>query len=220
METEIMEILETAAITVSGFLIKKYVFLEPDMEAKRQRIFYWISFFLISIVFFVFGKDSATLAAILLIGLNICLSRKKHRLYGLLMMIPFLGIINGLLVPVLLVPPYLLSLSAQETVTYQFVIYGVLFVLLVLFYVRGKEWRNWFHENMWHRSLRRSEKWLLWIIGILMLFFSKEVAMLLVTDGGNVQAVIGTYEHRLASFIGISSIAAFIMTITIIVLIV
>ena len=35
METEILEILETAAITISGFLIKKYVFLEPDMEAKK-----------------------------------------------------------------------------------------------------------------------------------------------------------------------------------------
>ena len=45
METEILEILETAAITISGFLIKKYVFLEPDMEAKKQRFFYLISFF-------------------------------------------------------------------------------------------------------------------------------------------------------------------------------
>lgn len=36
METELMEILETAAIAVSGFLIKRYVFLEPDMEAGKQ----------------------------------------------------------------------------------------------------------------------------------------------------------------------------------------
>ena len=34
METVILEILETAAITVRGFLIKKYVFLESDMEAE------------------------------------------------------------------------------------------------------------------------------------------------------------------------------------------
>lgn len=40
METEILEILETAAIVVSGFMIKKYVFLEPDMETKKQRFFY------------------------------------------------------------------------------------------------------------------------------------------------------------------------------------
>jgi len=42
---EILNILETAAIAVSGFLIKKYVFLEPDMEEKKQRAFYVVSFF-------------------------------------------------------------------------------------------------------------------------------------------------------------------------------
>lgn len=44
METEILEILEVVAIAVSGFMIKKYVFLEPDMEAGKQRIFYCVSF--------------------------------------------------------------------------------------------------------------------------------------------------------------------------------
>ena len=32
--------------------------------------------------------------------------------------------------------------------------------------MKGKSWRSWFHENMQHRSLRRTEKYLLWIIGI------------------------------------------------------
>lgn len=96
METVILEILETAAITVSGFLIKKYVFLEPDMEAKKQHYFYLVSFFLIGIVFLAFGKDAATIAALLMIGFNTCLGRKKYRLCGLFLMIPFTGIINGL----------------------------------------------------------------------------------------------------------------------------
>ncbi|MEZ3445056.1 MAG: hypothetical protein K1W30_07990 [Lachnospiraceae bacterium] len=39
---------------------------------------------------------------------------------GLLQMLPFPGIINGLLVPTMLVPPYFFALSAQETVVYQF----------------------------------------------------------------------------------------------------
>ncbi len=33
-------------------------------------------------------------------------------------MLPFPGIINGLLVPTLLVPPYFFALSAQETLVY------------------------------------------------------------------------------------------------------
>lgn len=219
METVIIEILETMAIAASGFLIKKYVFLEPDMDVGKQRIFYWFSFFVICGMFFAFGKDAATMAVLLLIGFNICLGRKEHRLRGLFLMIPFPGIINGLLVPLLRVPPYLLSLSVKKTVVYQFMIYGVLFLLLLLFYVKGQKWRSWFRENMQHRSLRKSEKYLLWMIGILMLFFSNEVEMQIGTDKLEMLEAGRNYGHRLASFIGISSIAAFIMTVTIVVLI-
>ncbi len=219
METKILEILETAAITVSGFLIKKYVFLEPDMEAKKQRLFYLVSFLLIGIVFWTLGKDAATMAALFMIGLNICLGRKKHRLGGLLQMLPFPGIINGLLVPTLLVPPYFFALSAQETSVYQFIFYGVLSILLLLFYVKGKSWRSWFQDNMRHRSLRRSEKYLLWIIGILMLLFSNHTTMQITLDSGNVRAADSIYGRGLAPFIGITSVSGFVMTITIIVLI-
>ena len=219
MDTEIIGILETAAIASSSFLVKKYVFLEPDMETKKQRIFYGISFFFIVSVFLAFGKDAASMAVMFLIGLNICLGRKKHRLRGLLLMIPFLGIINGLLITIMLIPPYLLSLSVQETVIYQVMVYGVLFLLLILFYVKGGQWRIWFHENMKHRSLRKSEKYLLWMVGILMMFFSNSEVMQIVRDRGNLQAADSSYGHEIMSFIGISSMAAFIMTITIVVLI-
>ncbi|MCM1326644.1 MAG: HD domain-containing protein, partial [Lachnoclostridium sp.] len=221
MVTTILEILETAAVTVSGFLIKKYVFLEPDMEEKKQRIFYCASFLLIGIVFLALGKDAATIAALFLIGLNACLSRKQHRLYGLLLVIPFMGIINGLFVPVLIVPPYFLALSEQEICVYRFILYGVLAMLLLLFYVKGKSWRNWFRENTQRRSLRKSEKYLLWLIGILLMFFSNtdSAAMQIVAGGNNVQTADSMYGRDLVSFIGIASISAFVMTITIIMLI-
>lgn len=219
MAAELLEILETAAIAISGFLIKKYVFLEPDMEAGKQRIFYVLSFIVIGVVFFVFGKDAASLAALFMIGLNICLGRKKHRLWGMVLIIPFSGIINGLLVPVLLVPLYLFAMSAQEMLLYQFALYGVLTMLLILFYVKGRNWRSWFRENMQHRSLQKSEKYLLWVIGILMLFFSNQMAMQITQDGGNVRAADGMYGRGLAPFIGIASVSGFVMTVTIIVLI-
>lgn len=219
MEAVIINILEIATITIGGFLIKKYVFLEPDMEIKKQRIFYWITLFVTGAVFLILGKDAAAISALILIGLNSCLGRKKHRLGGLVMMIPFPGIINGLSVPILLVPPYLLSMPKHAVLTYQFIVYGLLFLLLILFYVKGKTWRNWFQDNIQHRNLRKSEKYLLWITGLLMLFFSNEIAVQTGTGSLEMLAVNKIYEHRLVSFIGISSIAAFVMTITIIVLI-
>ena len=220
MATDVLEILETATIAISGFLIKKYVFLEPDMEDKKQRIFYLLSVFLIGITFFVLRKDAAIMVTLFLIGLNICLGREKHRLQGLLLMIPFPGIIDGLLIPILLVPPYLFALPAQETKIYQFAAYGVLFVLLILFCVKGRNWRSWFRENMQHRSLRKSEKYLLWVVGILMLFFSNSAAIQITVYNKNEQGANLIYNRGLVSFIGISSVSAFIMTLTIVVLII
>lgn len=220
MESQLIAVLETTAIVVSGFLIKKYVFLEPDMAGGVQRRFYLLSFLVTGIVFLLFGKDAASMAALFMIGLNICLGRKEKRLWGLLLMIPFPGIINGLLVPALLVPPYLLALPARETRIYQLVIYGALLVLLFLFYVKGKNWRSWFSENMQHRSLRKSEKYLLWVIGILMLLFANSTTMQITVDSNNVRAADIMYGRALAPFIGITSVSAFVMTITIIVLIV
>lgn len=220
MATVLLEVLETATITISGFLIKKYVFLEPDMEAEKQRFFYLLSFFAIGLVFLIFGKDAANMAALLMIGLNICLGRKKHKLLGLVSMIPFPGIINGLLVPILLVPPYLFALPLQGTRIYQFALYGGLAALLILFYGKGKSWRGWFQENMQQRSLRKSEKYLLWVIGILMLLFANHTTMQITMDSGNVRAADRIYGRGLAPFIGITSASALVMTITIIVLIV
>lgn len=137
MQTIRLEILEIATISVSGFLIKKYVFLEPDMEEKKQRVFYYASFFLIAIAFLAFRKDTASIAALFMIGINICLGRKEHRLQGLFSMIPFLGIINGLLIPLLRVPPYLFAMPEQEITVYQLIVYGILSVLLLIFYQGG-----------------------------------------------------------------------------------
>ena len=139
--------------------------------------------------------------------------------FRLLASLPYMSIINGLLVPTMLVPSYFFALSAQETVIYQFILYWVLSMLLLLFYMKGKSWRSWFHENMQHRSLRKSEKYLLWTIGILMLLFSNHTTRQITVDSGNVRAADSIYGRGLAPFIGITSVSAFVMTITIIVLI-
>lgn len=219
MEAELLEILETLSIAIGGFLLKKYVFLEPNMEPKKQRIFYCISFIIIGTTFFILGKDIATITALFMIGLNVFLGRKQHKLRGLLLMIPFPGIINGLMIPIMLVPPYLLALSKKETWIYQFILYGILFLMLILFYVRGQNWRSWFQENLQHRSLRKAEKCLLWVVGVLMLLFSTNTTMQVAVYGTNMRTAGSQYESGLVSFIGISSVSVFVMTITIIVLI-
>lgn len=54
--------------------------------------------------------------AAIMIGFNTCLGRKEHRLSRLFLMIPFTEIINGLFVPVLLVPPSILQQHMTKTI--------------------------------------------------------------------------------------------------------
>ncbi|MCM1525390.1 MAG: HD-GYP domain-containing protein, partial [Ruminococcus sp.] len=84
-----------------------------------------------------------------------------------------------------------------------------------LFYFKGKNWRRWFHDNMQYRRLRKSELYLLWAVGIPMLIFSNQTAAQIEAASGSA----GTESSGLAFFIGIAAISAFVMTITIIVLI-
>ena len=215
MFTTIIEILETAIIAVSSLLVKKYVFLEPDVDADKRLSFYGIGFSLIVGIFLAFGKDTASIAVLILIGLSICLGRKKHRLRGMLLMIPILGIVNGLIPPIMLVLPFLFSLSEQETQIYQLAVYGVLSVLLILFFVKGRTWRKSYDESMKHRSLHISEKLLLCMVTL----FANSHLLLLILANGNEQEVGSSYGQKTLSIVGIASMAAFILTITSIALI-
>ncbi|MCM1165780.1 MAG: HD-GYP domain-containing protein [Lachnospiraceae bacterium] len=216
MVTTILDITETAAIAVSGFLIKEYLFLEPNMEPKKQRLFYLACLVLAGVALPTLGKGAATVAVLAMIGLNICLARKKHKLRGLLMMIPIPGIINGIFIPLIIVP-YLFGMSETAAQIYQFALYAVFAGALALFYFKGKNWRRWFHESIQYRGLRKSELSLLWAVGIIMLVFSEYITIQVAADNGGSQTNEGLASFT--SFIGIAAISALIMTITIIVLI-
>ncbi|MCM1578793.1 MAG: HD domain-containing protein [Ruminococcus sp.] len=214
MATVILDILETASIAVSGFLIKKYIFLVPDIEPKKQRLIYILCFLLAGIAMPAFGKDAAIAAVLVMLGINICLERKSQKLWGFLLLIPIPGIINGLFVPLIIVP-YLLGMSAGGAQAFQFAVYVISAAALALFYFKGANWRKWFRENMQCRRLRKFELYLLWAVGILMMIFSRAISAQALADSSGEQRADG----GLAAFIGISAISAFVMTITIIVLI-
>ncbi|MCM1208915.1 MAG: cytochrome c1, partial [Ruminococcus sp.] len=108
-------ILEVITIVIGIFLIERYVFLEPEMEARKQRLFYLVSIISVMAVFFFMGKDAATVVALVAGGLNIVLGRNVHRLSGFLLILPIPGILNGLVVPVFVMAPNLLGFSERTT---------------------------------------------------------------------------------------------------------
>lgn len=174
MFEQLINICEVTAIAITGFMIRKYVFLEPLLQQKKQRLFYIISAVVIALGYLIFGKDTAEMLALGMIGLNTFLGREKRRFLGLLLMIPFPGIINGLLIPMLRLPPYLFSFSERGTAIWQISFYVIVFALLAVFYLTGNAWRKWFNDNAQGRALRIGEKILLCVIGVLLMIFSDE----------------------------------------------
>ena len=221
MLEELNSILELVTIFVSMFLLERYVFLEPGMEMKKQRFFYLISVCAVLFIYVFFGKDAATLVTLIAGGLNISLARKEHRLRGFFLIVPLPGIIDGFVIPILVIPVNLMSVSQTGQLVYGFIIYGLLIFLLFLFYWKGKNWRLWFQTEMQSRHLHTWEKFLLYMVGILMLFFSNVLFAML---GSNSAGKLRSVEERLVVNqlilnICILGITAFILTITIIVLI-
>lgn len=220
MLAEINDVLEIITIVIGIFLLENYVFLEQEMESAKQKLFYLSSIVCIVAGFIIGGKDAATIAALLAGGLNIILRRKERRLRGFFLTIPLLGILNGLVVPILVVAPHLIGLTGRKTLIYRLFVYGFLALLLILFFARGKNWREWFRENIQKRRMRRWEKILLCVVGTLMLSYSGITERQLILD---TQLRDAGYEYaagnQFAWDIGIYGMVAFALTISVIILI-
>ena len=211
----ISELLFLITSTITFFLLRKYVFLEPDLAAKKQRAFYVITFLIAFIVQFAYGNNYAVEAVMLMVMLNICLARKKHRLLGAFVIIPMSGIVSALYIPFEEQIPYFLSMSEKVEIIYVCVFYVVVLLLFVIFYVKGRSWRSWFDENMQSRSLNRTERWLLYICGIMLIKLVMDFDDVIELELGEVIAN-NEYARQLTVFMNIRFFVVFFATIAII----
>ena len=208
----ILELLFITVYIIALFLFRKYVFFEPELDAKKQRIFYVITFLAVLIVQFTVG-NSATSGAILIMGMiNNFIARKKHRFLGVFVIFPLAGIVSGLFVPFEDQIPYFLSMSEQVKTIYQCVLYIVMLLLFGIFYVKGKAWRSWFDENMQDRRLSITERWLLYICGMTMLYLGGTLDELELSE----MIANEEYARQLDVFMHIRFFVVFFATIAII----
>lgn len=205
----ICDMLEVITVSVCFFLLKKYVFLEKDLPKKQQTVFYLVTAAVLGIVFFIFGNTAAEILCSAAVGLNIVLAREKpHKLSGLLMILP-LYIINCIMVPLMVVPPYLMSIDPQ---VYQLAVYGVLIAAFAAFMILGRNWRKRFESETKDRSLSLLERIMLLIGGVLSEAFSVKIGQTI--NGG----AADTYDVNW--FIAINSLFAVAMTVTFVIMIV
>lgn len=175
MLAELNDILEIIIIVTSVFLLQKYVFLESEIQGQKRRLFYWISLACIATTFVFWRKDAATIAVLLAGGLHISLGRTEHRIRGFFLIIPIVGMVDGLIVPILIMPTNVSGFLRSRRTEYFFIVSSLLLIALLVFWIKGKNWRKRFQKDMENRHLRGWESFLLCLVGILMLIFSNNV---------------------------------------------
>ncbi|MBQ2982406.1 MAG: response regulator [Lachnospiraceae bacterium] len=208
---------ESMTVFVTMILLTRYIFLEPSMEENVQRKFNAFGAIIVFIVCLIAGKDVATIFTLIIMGLNIVIPRKKHKLRGFLKLIPISGLMNGLIIPLLVMPVQLLRMSEKAEVMYSLIMYSIFYLVLVIFYFTGKEWRKNFQEELKFRKLQNWEKVLLWGVGILLMIYSAALSTIPEMSDEIYQTLV--YELMIKHYI-ITGITAFALSVTIMVLIV
>ncbi len=168
----IFSYLEFLVQYIAMFLIQRYVFLERGLDKKKQKIFYTVTIVMGLIICTPFSVEIASVFAMLVCGLNIMLAREKHKLTGFFLVFPIVGIMDGLVIPIMVLPNSLFSFEKNGLIIYKTSVYAIIVALLLFFYKYGKEWRERFELEMRHRYVQKWEQVLLWIVGCMMMMFS------------------------------------------------
>lgn len=202
----ICDLLETVIASISFFMIKKYILLEKDLPRKQQNILFLIAAVLTGAVFLLFGKTAAEEACMAAVVVNIVLARKKpHRLTGIIMIFA-LPIVNGIMVPLMVVPPYLLSVSGY---IWQFAVYSILVAAFLIFITLGRRWRRKFALNTVNRNLSITERIMLILGGIISTVFSLKISR---TTGAESVSELDIKEFvAISSLFAAAMIAAFVV---------
>lgn len=205
------------------FLCRRYVFLEKGFEGKKQHYYNLASICLLLIFNFVFGDTTAQVLLFFIGGLNIAFARKKHRIRGFFLIIPIAGIINGIIVPILLMSNEIFGFTKNQ-IRYIAVTYGILIFSGILFYIKGKNWRYQFETQMGDRHLQKWESLLLCIVGVLMMAFSSMIgySTTLIQSQAELEdesILVQDIAGQFVSNLFLTCLVSFVLSITIIILI-
>lgn len=148
---------------------KRYVFLEHGMENRKQNIYFAVCIILIVLCSIFMDDGVSTVLMVIMVGLNISLSRSNHRLVRFFMVLPILGIVNGLAVPVLVMPALVCSFSENTSLMIRLVLEAIITLILVIFHTNNQ--RKDSAKNV-DRYLQNWEILLLCLVGIVMMIFS------------------------------------------------
>lgn len=189
-------------------LIAKYIFLEPELQNYKKQ-FFAACLLLLILAEFMLHPDVGTILVVICAGIYIVLVRKTHKLRGFWLTLPIVGMGTGVIIPMLVIEGFLNRDIVTENMFY-YIETTVEYGLLLLFWWKGKKWRQSFAQEMQYRALQKWESRLLTGIGTLLFL----IAMPL-TERQWLYALSFELKVYIAAF----GMTSFMLTITVVVLI-
>lgn len=204
-------IIETALLFVVLYGIAKYVFLEAMLRGKRAKIYYTVTF-LVSIIARPFSDIVSQAITILALLIAMIIGRKKHKWIPIIWFIPWSGLADGIMLPLIYLPTRFMGDNEILIACYRAIAYGIIALALVLFIILGKNWRKKFEVEIDNRHLAMWERILLFVIGTMLAFFSSIISMPL--D----ELFAGEVSMYVVGFLGVwLSVITFLLDLTVII---
>lgn len=206
------------------YAITHYVFMEKNQKGKRQIIYNLSALVVLVASFLLFGETVATGMLIIFGGLNIYLSRETNKLKGVGLIVPILGITDGILLPIVVLPLLLIDTDVNSSILYQTIMCSVIVLGYFAFRFFGSRIQDRFETMLDGRNLRSWEKILLCSVGVLLLIFS-----MILQNQANLKSKLaeaGIFEipEALSDYIKyvvfLLGIISFVMTLTVIVVVI
>lgn len=211
-------IYECAGITtiyILSMMLARYIFLIPIFPARWKQVLYLLfTWMLCTGLCWFTGTQPALIMLGVVMGVYIYLTGDggKRRFFHILELFPIMGISFGLVYPLLEMPIILFGMREPVSQIYAIVLYCIILIAVSVFAIRGRSWRSEFREDMHYRHLLYWEKSLLYTIGSIMFLFAPALSdsMILAEEG---------YSWTLIRNTCVTSLIMFIVTLTIIILI-
>ncbi len=160
-------------------MLANYVFLIPPM---KNRLFEWIYRLSACAVCLAMCIFVGAVPSLITLGLSIggyiffTMAGEKHKNYfSILQLFPVMGLSYGLIMPLKQIPVIFFRLGDFGSKVYSIFLYSMFLIVMLLFVIRGKEWRKAFHMELKSRNLEYWEKILLYIIGLLMFLYAGSI---------------------------------------------
>lgn len=209
MLTEIYQCSNLAINFILSLMIARYVFLILPLKRPEQSILYIVLTLLICMPVLLLTKVSLLFLSI---GIYCSLTADKFKILHFLLCVPIMGIADGLRLPLLELPALVLNFSDRTMQIYTLSVDALILLCYLFFLIRGRKWRRNFREEMDYRRLKSWERYLLYIVGVLMFVFAPTLMTYRRIDGENYQLISAITSCGI-------SIIAFVVTLTVITLI-